>query len=142
MKDWLGLLIVVIAVAFLAFLYGAAAGIYRIFPYSLISEPYSAFAQIMSRSSEGQSATVHYLYEPRYEGEGVTKHESEAAYPGVTLLNSHWLRNGAMGAADRLIDMDGTLINEWQIDAQNIWPESPYNDLARIGTNCLQFWFC
>jgi len=130
MKDWLGLSLFVIGVAFLAFLLGAAVGIYRIFPYNYLNEPFAALGQAITRSQEGRSATVNYLYESRYPGSGVTQFDAARAQPGVTLLTSHWPRKGRLGAGVQLIDMEGNKLHEWTIDPEKIWPESPHKDYA------------
>jgi len=130
MKDWLGPCLFILAVAFLAFLFGAAVGIYRIFPYNYLNEPFAALAQAMARKQEGGSATVNYLYASRYPGSGVTLFDSDRAQPGITLLTSHWPRNGRLGAGVRLIDMEGNKLHEWIVDPESIWAESPHNDYA------------
>jgi hypothetical protein len=130
MKDWLSLCLLIVAIAFLAFLYGAAVGIYRIYPYNYLSEPFAALTEVISRRQEGTSVTVNYLYKSRYPGSGVTIYDNDRAQPGVTLLTSHWPRNGRLGAGARLIDMDGNKLHEWAIDPDKIWEESPHSDFA------------
>jgi hypothetical protein len=131
MKDWLSLCLLIIAIAFLAFLFGTGVGIYRIFPYNHLIEPYNALRETVTRKQGGASVTVHYLYQSRYPDSGVTLFDSERAQPGITLLTSHWPRDGRLGAGVKLIDLDGNKLHEWIISPEKIWPESPYQDYAQ-----------
>ncbi|MBY5992052.1 arylsulfotransferase family protein [Ferrimonas balearica] len=60
----------------------------------------------------------------RYPGEGVTEHQSEKAWPGVTLLQ------GTLpgGTQIRAVNMAGNELHRWEIDYFAIWPEAQHLD--------------
>ncbi len=130
MKDWLPFTLFVAAIAFLAFLYGAAVGTFRVFPYSYIEEPFKAVGQLLSNREVGKATSKHFLYPARYPA-GTTVHAADRMQPGVTLVTSYWERDGQLRPAVRLLDSKGETLHEWAINPHELWPESPYNDFIK-----------
>ncbi|MBW3162945.1 arylsulfotransferase family protein [Ferrimonas balearica] len=62
----------------------------------------------------------------RYPQQGVSAHQPQRSYPGITLLQ------GTLpgGTQIRAIDMDGNELHRWQLDFFAIWPEAHHLDEA------------
>jgi len=130
MNNIFSTLLFTLAVAFLAFLYGAAVGILRIYPYETIYAAYITGHALLNESDDGDASVnqLHQLYPARYDEAGVTVYEKDAAQPGITLVTSYWFDDDHWQPAIRLLDMEGAVLHEWQIRPEEIWPESPYDD--------------
>ena len=140
-RTLLGLL----AVGAVFFVWGLAAGRYEVFPFPLFQsgwhalrgEPAAAEPQVdepipsglwhQSRTAPGDDpdmralrelANLPYLggYEPAPEAAGVTLRLPEA-HDGLNLVVS------GHAPAAALVDMDGTVLCEWQLEAAAAWPE-------------------
>ncbi|MFC1565393.1 arylsulfotransferase family protein [Candidatus Neomarinimicrobiota bacterium] len=79
----------------------------------------------------------HFIAPIRYKTSGVTIHNREKIMPGVTLLTSFWQETD-WTAGIRLIDLEGKILHHWEVRAENIWPESPYDDLAKNTKNTIE----
>lgn len=130
MQNVLGTLLFTLAVAFLAFLFGTAVGIFRFYPYAPINDAYTAALTVL-RSPTGFGAAVdqmHHLYPTRYEESGVTVNRADSMQPGVNLVTSYWWQGNRWQPAARLIDNEGAVLHEWTVHPDRYWPTSPYND--------------
>lgn len=129
MKDLIGGLLFVCALAFLAFLGGAAVIAFQVFPAKHIQNAFSAAYQLLADGSPDDSVTgMHQLYPARYPNSGVTVFEPASAQPGVTLVTSYWADGERWQPAIRLIDMQGNMLHEWIVRPEKIWPETPFAD--------------
>ena len=68
-----------------------------------------------------------YLVPIRYISSGVTVHDAEAVSPGVTLLTSHWPEYG-WNAGLKLIDAEGNLLHQWNVNPGKIWALKTFID--------------
>lgn len=58
------------------------------------------------------------LEDKKYQQEGVTVHEKDKAYQGLTAVQG-WFKDGLQ---IRLIDMEGKILHQWMLDFHQIWP--------------------
>ncbi len=109
-----------LSILFGAFLYGFAAHKFQIFPYGVVSGGYSFVqAQLEERGGDG----VPWFYKATAETEPVSVYERGRAQDGVTLVSSvDW--DGELAA--RLVDMDGRVIHEWDLDWFKISPDASH----------------
>ena len=107
----------------LAFAYGVAVGLFKVFPYRLLQAvAYTGRELIRSPSHTLRLAPEKFLAQSPPEGRGVTHHVAGKSFPGITLITGFF--EGSNGI--RLIDIDGKLLNEWRLSYNEIWPESPH----------------
>jgi hypothetical protein len=128
MKDFLGIFLFTLGVAFLAFLLGAAVGIFRFFPYGPINDAYLTAYQLLNPDAIESVDDDHFLQPARYPGAGITVNETDRIQPGVTLLTSYWHNGDRWQPAIRIIDMEGNVLHQWIIRPDRIWPETPFDD--------------
>jgi hypothetical protein len=69
------------------------------------------------------------LYNPSladrvYEREGVQVKQPEAVQPGLTLITSYWPYADEWETGLRLIDEQGTVLHDWRIDRETLFPDS------------------
>ena len=108
-----------VSVLILAFGYGVAAHKYDLFPYTLSRDGIHTLETRLERP--------HFLFPVRYEEAGAKVYDRDEISPGVTLLTSYWPENG-WSPGVRIINADGEMLHHWDINAAEIWPESPYSD--------------
>jgi hypothetical protein len=131
-RDWIGLTLLLIACIFLAFVAGVVASVSQMSPAVAIKQGVTLLVQSLDGP---QGNSQHYLHPARYSAAGVTIFNEERAEAGVTIVTSYWRTSEESYAGIRLIDMNGEVLNEWQIHPDEIWPESPHNDYARGESN-------
>jgi len=127
--ELLGLFAVTLAVVFLAFVGGILAGVFKVFPYPPIEAAVIEAAQALRANDE--AGRLHFMYRKRNSDVGVTVSDASLIMPGVTLVTGMWFEDSQWRPAARLIDIDGNVLNEWQVHPELIWPESPHNDFAK-----------
>jgi len=130
MKEFFGILTFAIALAFLAFLAGTAVMLFDVYPSQQLRAAYQTIYNVAKSGSNDASAvdSMHQLYPARYAESGVTVYDPLRAQPGVTLVTSYWFKNDEWQPAIRLLDMQGKVVHEWQVNPEKIWPESPFSD--------------
>jgi hypothetical protein len=115
----------VIAVLCMCFAYGVAVGKWQIFPHNFLNAGWDSLREL--RKAPPNKAP-HYLHPARYEGAGIVECESEHVSQGVTLISGAWRDMDDWHWGVRLIDLDGEVLHEWRMDAEDIWERSPHND--------------
>ena len=107
----------------LAFAFGLAVGVFKVFPYRLLqSLAYAGRELVRYPGHTLRLEPQKYFAVSPPDGEGVRIHAAGAAAPGITLVTGFFEgRNGI-----RLLDLDGALLNEWRISYNEIWPDSPH----------------
>ena len=106
----------------LAFAYGVAVGLFKIFPYELLqSLAYAGRELARDPRHTLRMAPGKYLVESPPDGQGATP-AAAGSFPGITLVTGFF--EGSNGI--RLIDADGALLNEWRISYNSIWPDAPH----------------
>lgn len=114
--DKLFSLILVVAIAFLAFVGGAFVVLTKVFPYDYFNDAYQAMVAVYHQSKDYQSAFQTNLWRlARTDERGVTRHDASKAYDGFTLYTS------AHAQKAFLIDMDGKVVREWSLPIREIW---------------------
>ncbi|MCP4001732.1 MAG: hypothetical protein GY727_12555 [Gammaproteobacteria bacterium] len=126
-SNWISLTLLWVACIFLAFIVGIFFSINSIFPTDVIRQGLSEMTQALDQSS---SDSRHYLHPLRYPVSGVTIFNKEKAEPGVTIVTSYWRSAEKSFTGIRLIDMNGELLNEWEVHPEKVWPQSPHKDYA------------
>jgi len=114
---------------FLAFLLGVGFGVFKIFPYALIKNAYTALTALMDESrhvSSQYDTNIWAQLRPQLRGKaGVTKSCPGGTYDGLTLYTS-----GDTQAA-YLIDMAGRVVHRWARPLSSIWdPSRATNELV------------
>ena len=129
MKDLLGGLLFACALAFLAFLGGAAVMAFQVFPAKYISNAFATAYYLLTNGSPDESVTdMHQLYPARYSESGVTVLDTGRVQPGITLVTGYWTNGDRWQPAIRLIDLEGKSLHEWIVQPEKIWPETPFTD--------------
>jgi len=129
MKELLGTLIFAAALGFLAFLAGIAVAIFQVYPFAQVRAAYQAIYDLSQGStSELAVDDMHHLYPARYSESGVTVYKESQVQPGNTLITGYWYIDNRWQPAIRLIDLQGTVLQEWIVRPEQIWPTTPYTD--------------
>jgi hypothetical protein len=128
MKEIIGTFLFALALAFLAFLLGSAVMVFRIFPANYISGAYETAYKVFWEEGEVTVDDDHHLYPARYADSGVTVYDPQRAQSGVNLVTSYWWENDRWQPAIRLIDMQGSVLHQWTVKPEKIWPETPFTD--------------
>lgn len=132
-SDRTGLVIFCLALTFLAFVGGAFVILARVFPYAYFNDAYKAAQALIEQRSVVDPYTQTDLWrDARTDERGVTIHESDAVYEGLTLYTS------GDGAYANLIDMDGNVVHRWSLPYSEVWQESPRG--AKPQSDDLMFW--
>jgi hypothetical protein len=131
-RDWFGLIAFWAACMFIAFLAGVVATVNGNFPVAVIQQSITLLNEQLSGVEE---ESQHYLHPVRYPNSGVTVFNADQAEPGVTIVTSYWRAADEPYAGIQLIDMNGSVLNEWQVHPDKLWPDSPHDDYARGESN-------
>ena len=75
-----------------------------------------------------------YLSPVRYDESGTMVHDLAKVMPGTTLITGHWLETNWRPGL-RLIDVNGNTLNHWDVNIEEIWPESPHTDFTQNSKN-------
>lgn len=106
---------------FLSFVAGAAVYAFQVFPHKHLKNAFAAArAEYHHLTSGGMR---FFLWVPATRDEkGVTKHDPDAAFAGLTLMMS----TDAQGA--RLVNMAGRTVHSWTRPFSSLWPDPPHVD--------------
>ena len=129
LRQAAGFVVFGLAIVFLAFVAGMLAGVFKIPPYPSVEGSIIEAARALK--SDADKGQLHFMYRKRNTDSGVTVLDPDKVQPGVTLVTGMWLSKGEWRPAARLIDFDGSVLNEWKIRPEQIWPESPHADIAK-----------
>jgi len=122
--DMISKSLFILSLSILIFGYGFISGRNRLFPYYLITYNYNKVIEFINKSKP------HHLFPIRFKESGAKIHNPDKVMPGVTLLTSYWSET-EWTAGIRLIDLEGKILHHWEVKANDIWPESPHDDLAK-----------
>lgn len=121
-ENWLRIYFL-LSVCLVAFAYGVAVGLFRIFPYDMLQSVAAAGVDwIRYPKHNARLAPKKFLEPVRSEAEGVVEHAKGKAYPGKTFIDGFFGESLGM----KFIDMDGGVIHEWQVSFDEIWSEAPH----------------
>jgi hypothetical protein len=113
----------VLSLCLLAFLYGLAAGVYKIFPYSAAESLAEAGVDWVEYPAHNAGLRPSKFLSPAEPaGSRLVTHVPEKAYEGVTFIEGFF--GESLGL--QLLDMDGRVIHEWHVAFNEIWPEAPH----------------
>jgi hypothetical protein len=127
-KSWIEVAVFSVACIFLAFMAGMLVSILRLYPTEPVEQAVTAVDALLKEGAGANTTT--YLHSARYSESGVTVFDENATSSGITLVTSYWRDGSVIYPGIRLLNMDGTVINEWRIDPLQIWTETPYDDYA------------
>lgn len=114
----------------LVFVYGMAAGIYRLFPYQIYvsaQQGYEEFCKRYQVGSIGNKLPGH-MWQLRQEPYPPAIINTSQAYKGLNLVNQ--VETGGVikptGEAliIKIIDMDGNALHQWTVDWFKLWPDA------------------
>lgn len=113
------------ALGAVVFLAGVAVGRYRLFPYDSIRSANAAFSDWKHnwRHNLGMSPDK-LLHQARQDGAGVVAYRAEKAQAGVTFITGFW----SDGYGMNLVGLDGSILHQWRVSYNAIWPESPHDE--------------
>lgn len=109
--------------AVFVFAFGIAVGRYEVFPHRVLVGAEEA-------ANDWRKHYLHYLKikphkflkRARYDGKGVTIHDKEKSWPGVTFVTGVF--DDAVGMS--LYDNDGTLLHRWEVAFNRIWSSADH----------------
>lgn len=120
-------LLVVVAMAFLAFVGGAFIVLTKAFPYEYFNNAYQALDALYHQRQDYLTPYQTNLWRPaRADQRGVTVYKPGKAYNGFTLYSS----SNAQKAL--LVDMNGKVVHEWRLPIREIWND-PTRELRPAG---------
>lgn len=114
-----------LSAALAAFAYGVAVGTYKVFPYQFLEKAAAAardWAQYPRHYA--RLRPDKFLAPTPHDARNFAGHNSEGAYGGVTFVDGFF--NDSLGM--RLLDMDGTVMHEWRVSFNGIWPDAAHID--------------
>jgi len=101
--------------AILAFLAGISTAVLNLPPTALIQDAKNTAEELI----RGPWFRDPRWMPRRYEGVGLVTHDPERSWAGLTVMQGMFDE----GARARVYDADGTLLREWSLDFQAIWPD-------------------
>jgi hypothetical protein len=113
-----------LGVALLVFLAGMAVGRAGLFPYPLVHAAKDAVDDLQANWRHYLGLRSKYLEPTTRTAGGVTIHDKELAFDGLTFVAAH--REGAFDAW--LLDMDGRPVHRWDASFGRIWPDPGHVD--------------
>lgn len=114
--ERVGRAILIVVVAFLAFVGGGWSVLSKTFPSDFLRSAYRASESFLARKALSESPLKTDLwYRTRDSSRGITVYDRTAAFLGYTLFTS------GDGPYARLIDMDGQVVHEWRKPFSEIW---------------------
>ncbi len=124
-RDKLLRIYFVVSLCALAFGYGVAVGLFRVFPYGLLQSMAFAGRDLIRYPRHAlRLVPEKFLVESPPEGHGVHGQVAGRTFPGITLVTGFFEKSHGI----RLIDADGKLLHEWRISYNEIWPEAEHLD--------------
>jgi hypothetical protein len=101
------------------FIYGIAAGTYRLFPYSILAFAKDSLDEVFAeKETLTGTKPTHFLMPARYAGNGLTKAVRNGAVPGLTFISGFFDGGNEM----RLLRLDGTIVHRWPVKFSDIFP--------------------
>jgi hypothetical protein len=116
--DRLFVPILIIAIAFLAFVGGAFVILTKVFPYDYLNNAYEALVAVYHQKTDyGTPYQTNLWRVARTKERGVTINKPGKTYYGYTLYTS--------GHAQKafLISMDGKVVHQWTLPIREIWED-------------------
>lgn len=118
--DRAGFIAFILAIAFIAFVSGALIVLSQSFPYRYLNDAYKAGHAALTQLTETDLYTETHLWrQARRPERGVTVHDAQGAFEGLTLYTS------GDGSYANLMDMQGKVVHRWSLPYHAIWKESP-----------------
>ncbi|MBA2490528.1 MAG: aryl-sulfate sulfotransferase [Gammaproteobacteria bacterium] len=130
MLDKILNLLLIIALAFLAFLGGALVVMTKSFPYALLDQAYDYTYERVTgayqrRFQDKELEGFTEIWRPaRTDRRGVTVYKPSEAYHGLTLVSVDLLNTTKL----RLLSMDGKVAHEWVFARRGIWEDARPGD--------------
>ncbi|MFP1679979.1 arylsulfotransferase family protein [Alloalcanivorax sp. C16-2] len=125
-SDRIGFGLFFLAIVFIAFVGGAFVVLTKTYPYPLFNDAHKAAQAVLKQNTLIDLYTQSDLWrEARRDERGVTIHDPERAYQGLTLYTS-----GDGSHAD-LVDMEGKVLHRWALPYSKVWEQSPPGRAAR-----------
>ncbi len=123
-KSWYKIYFMM-AILMVFFAYGVTVGRYNIFPYKVLRDAKRAAQDWITDDNYKQYLKIRpqkFIRPARHNGSDVTIYVPDKAHDGVTFITSMWDHTNGMN----LIDMDGSVIHEWRVSFNEIWPEASH----------------
>ncbi len=114
-RNVLSFVVSILCGATLVFLAGVSAAVLNLPPTALIEQ---------AKNTAKELITGPWYRDPRwmprrYEGVGLVEYDPERSWAGLTVLQGMFDE----GARARVYDADGTLLQEWPLEFDAVWPE-------------------
>jgi Arylsulfotransferase (ASST) len=114
-------ILMVAAIAFLAFVYGNYVMFASAFPATYLADAFKGGRALMAKKRNWDKPFPTELWQPaRRDATGVTVHDPARAFQGYTLYTSGHDQTAL------LIDMAGNVAHEWNLKYSDIWDDSAY----------------
>jgi Arylsulfotransferase (ASST) len=114
-----------LSVLLFVFALGVAVARFEIFPFGVLAAAWSAALDWRENWRAYLRERPDQMIEAaRFDGDGVTTYRPDKASAGVTLISGLW--QGRQGI--RLVSPDGTVLHEWRVSFNQIWPDAPQLD--------------
>ncbi len=128
-----GILPFLLSAVFLAFLYGVAVGMLKIFPYQYFDDARKGFKQVKiewkNRFGTSSAGEAHDSNKVVFGGMRLAPPYPEAimvtdqAIPGINLVTG---TDEHFRIFAKIIDMDGQVLHTWNVDWFDIWPDATH----------------
>lgn len=94
---------------------------YETFPYTVLKTSFQEVSDLKKnwKSFVGLRPTGRLVAPARYEGKGVTKHDPQKAWDGLTLMSGLFNGKNAL----QLVEPDGEVVRSWDVDFFSLWPD-------------------
>jgi hypothetical protein len=118
-SRWLPTAVFLLSLALLAFVGGAVVVLAEAWPYPWLRDAWLGGKAVFEKRAESLDPyQTDFWYPEPTAARGVTLHDSERSYPGLTLYTS------AHEAGAFLVAADGKVVHEWHLPFSQVWDQS------------------
>lgn len=122
-RRWLGVNAFVM-VSLILFAFGVAVGTFRIAPYGLLEQAAADTRDWVRYPMQNAGLSPQKFLYPAASNGRSSIERRPGAYDGLTFVTGFFGDSNGM----RLLDMDGTVVHEWKVSFNHIWPKAPQLD--------------
>ncbi|MDQ3730627.1 MAG: arylsulfotransferase family protein [Pseudomonadota bacterium] len=120
--DRICYLLLIISIAFLAFVTGAIVVLAKVFPYEYFNKAYVGAVALYDQATHYESPFNTNLWRRSRTSQcGVTRYDSGRAYNGLTLYTSRHAQKAF------LISMHGEVVHKWELPIREIWEDPAHS---------------
>ena len=121
-RDWVKLYFI-LSLALATFAYGLTVAVYKFPPYDFLKSGLDAAEDWMVDDNFKHYMGIRpekFIHPARHEGSGVTVYVPDKTQAGITLITAMWDNQNGID----LIGPDGSLVHQWRVSFNDIWPHA------------------